>query len=166
MTLKQRGKMPPKRSSACIGRKCFTVLSTRACRLALSKARNRKSSRSRRTHFPKYPMRSHRGSHLASPVRIITMVTGASSGLCANSSTRLSCPTRSPVRITENVSPSTLLISLREFKFRAGLYHDTVTKLYYGAMCSCAIDETGKQISLACVWALGSIWRVGRSWVV
>ncbi len=115
MSLKQRGKMRPKHSSVCIGRKCFTVLSTRACRLALSKARYRKSSRSRRTHFPKYPMRSRHGSRLASPVRIITRVTGASSGLCANLSTRLSCPTRSLVRTTESVSPSTLLISLREF---------------------------------------------------
>lgn len=151
MTLKQRGKMPPKRSSVCIGRKCSIVLSTRACRLAPSKARNHRSSRSRRTHFLKYPMRSRRGSRLASPARITARVTGASSGLCANSSMRLFCLTRSPVRTTESVSPSTLLISSRE----SGLVYGIFALLYRDVLMHSL--RTGRQILLACAWDLGSI---------
>lgn len=151
MTLKQRGKMLPKRFLVCIGRRCSTVLSTRACRLAPSKARNRRSNRSRRTHFLKYPMRNRHGSRLAFPVHITARVTGASSGPCANSSMRLSCLTRSPVRTTESVSHSTLLISSRE----SGLVYGIFALLCRDALMHSR--QTGKQISLACVWALGSI---------
>ncbi len=150
---KQREKMPPKRSSACTGRKCSTVHSTRACRLAPSRARSRKSHRSRRMHFPEYPMRSQPGSRLASLVRITTRATGASRRPCANSSTRSFCPTRSPARTMESVSPSTLWINLRE----SG---EAIAQrlLYYGGICSCAVDTQGYKYH----WHASGPWEVSE----
>ena len=92
------------RSSACTGRRYSTARSTRACSSVPSRARSRRSSLSRRTPSPKYPMQSRPGSCPASPTHTTTRATSASKGPCASSSTRSSCLTRSLVRKTGGAS--------------------------------------------------------------